>query len=346
MPYNQKIPIPTWPYVYGGPSGTGKIRVIPEDFLVFENLSFQPSGSGEHVFLLIRKKGENTDYVARQLARFANVRQRDIGYAGMKDRHAITTQWFSVWLPGKAEPDWQFLNSETMNVFQVIRHDRKLKRGALNGNSFNITVLDWQGNQEKCISQLEQIRINGIANYYGEQRFGHHGRNVAKALDMFRGMKVNREQRSLYLSAARSFIFNQILSARVKQQNWNKAVMGDCFMFDRSNSFFQTEFPDADLVRRMEEKIVHPGGTLWGKGRECVSGVAQAIEQTVMTSFSELAQGLIAADVELSLRPLRVMVTDMEWQIKDITTLQLSFSLPAGSYATSVLREIIDYGIV
>jgi tRNA pseudouridine13 synthase len=202
------IEIPIWHYVYGSPSGVGKIRTVPEDFIVYESLAVEPSGEGEHVFLQIQKTSENTEYVARQLARFANVRQRDIGYAGLKDRHAVTTQWFSVWLPGKSEPDWMAFATDNMKVLHIVRHARKLKRGVLSGNRFEITIRDWQGDQAKTIGQLGLIKANGIANYYGEQRFGNQGQNVNKALTMFRGDKVKREQRSLYLSAARSYLFN------------------------------------------------------------------------------------------------------------------------------------------
>ncbi len=335
------IEIPIWPYVYGSPSGVGKIRTVPEDFIVHENLSFEPSGEGEHVFLQIQKTGENTDYVARQLARFANVRQRDIGYAGLKDRHAVTTQWFSVWLPGKAEPDWMAFATDNMKVLHTVRHARKLKRGVLSGNRFEITIRDWQGDQAKIVQQLTLIKANGIANYYGEQRFGNQGQNVNKALAMFRGDKVKREQRSLYLSAARSYLFNQILSERVTTGSWNKALAGDTFMFDHSNSTFKSQLPDAEILSRLEAKTIHPTGVLWGKGEVDVSGDALAIEQKIIDDYAGLTQGLVASGVEKARRALKVNVEDLDWQFSNQATLQLGFALPAGSYATSVLREII-----
>jgi tRNA pseudouridine13 synthase len=335
------IEIPVWPYVYGSPSGAGKIRSIPEDFIVHEQLAFEPSGNGEHVFLLIQKTGENTDYVARQLARYANVRQRDIGYAGLKDRHAITSQWFSVWLPGKSEPDWAAFETSHIKVLQSIRHARKLKRGVLLGNGFQIVIRDWQGDRAKTNKQLILIKANGIANYYGEQRFGNQGRNVDKALAMFRGERVNREHRSLYLSAARSYLFNQILSIRVAESTWNQAIAGDTFMFDGSQSCFKSQIPDAEILRRVDAKIIHPSGVLWGKGDIDVSGDAFAIENKIITTYGELADGLTANGVEKARRPLRVNVADLEWQFLDQTTLQLRFNLPAGSYATSLLRELI-----
>jgi tRNA pseudouridine13 synthase len=338
----QAIEIPVWPYVYGSPSGQGKIRSYPEDFIVKENLAFEPSGAGEHVFLQIEKTGENTDYVARQLARFANVRQRDVSFAGIKDRHAVTTQWFSVWLPGKADPDWKEFETANMKVVQTLRHARKLKRGVLSGNSFKLIIRDWQGDKDKTIQQLEAIKINGIPNYYGSQRFGHEGQNVNKALAMFDGAKVGREQRSLYLSAARSYLFNQILAYRVTRKNWNQSVAGDTYMFDLSHSCFKSELPDAEIILRLEAKEIHPTGVLWGRGEADVSVETLSIEQGIIDAYPKLAQGLIDCSVDRDRRALRVNVQDLNWQFVNDTTLEVGFTLPAGSYATSVLREIIE----
>ena len=337
----QTIQLPIWPYVYGQPAGIGKIRTLPEDFIVKENLSFEPSGSGEHAFLQIEKKGENTDYVARQLARFANVRQRDVSYAGLKDRHAITTQWFSVWLPGKADPDWATFETDSMKVLQSVRHARKLKRGVLSGNSFKLRVREWQGDNAYVIAQLEAIKVNGIANYYGSQRFGNEGQNVNKALAMFLGAKVGREQRSLYLSAVRSYLFNQILAYRVVNENWNQPLKGDTYVFDLSNSSFKSTEPDDEIIRRLAAREIHPTGALFGKGEVGVSDDVLVLETGVADAYPQLVKGLVAFGVESDRRALRVNVTDLQWQWIQDDVLELAFTLPAGSYATSVLREII-----
>lgn len=333
--------IPIWPRVYGQLAGLGVIRSVPEDFRVSEFLSFEPSGSGEHAFLNIEKKDQNTEYVARLLARFAGVRPRDIGYAGLKDRHAVTTQWFSVWLPGKADPDWSQFDSGTVKVLRAVRHARKLQRGVLAGNRFELVIRNWSGDQDQTNEKLEAIQAGSIANYFGPQRFGHDGRNVNRALEMFQGRKTGREQRSLYLSAARSFLFNHILACRVVQHNWDQAVPGDVFTFDSSNSRFHSERPEPDIVGRVKAKEIHPTGALWGRGDAEVSAAALTIEQSVISNFPELADGLIQEGVALDRRALRVTVKDLEWRFDNRSVLKLSFSLPSGSYATALLREII-----
>jgi tRNA pseudouridine13 synthase len=338
----ENFSLPIWEYAYGSPSGQGEIRTLPEDFIVEETLAFEPSGNGEHIFLQIQKTGENTEYVARQLARFANVRQRDIGFAGMKDRHAITTQWFSVWLPKGEEPNWVEFATENMAVLHVTRHARKLKRGALANNRFGLTIRNWQGDKTKTVEQLTAIKNHGVANYYGSQRFGHGGQNVAKALAMFQGAKVGREQRSLYLSAARSFLFNHILSARIEQHSWQTGLNGDVFMLDGSRSCFACEVIDDDIHARLAKNALHSTGALVGKGESRVSAEALEIEQKIIENYPELQNGLVAFGVENDRRALRVNVANLTWKFSDDTTLKLQFLLPAGSFATALLREIIS----
>jgi tRNA pseudouridine13 synthase len=339
------IELPAWPYAYGQPAGTGHIRTLPADFTVTEQLAFEASGDGEHVFLFIEKTGENTEFIARQLARLAHVRQRDIGYAGLKDRHAVTRQWFSVWLPGKTgnEPDWAQLDCEQLRVLQTVRHARKLKRGVLSGNRFNITLRNWQGDREQTQATLENIKAHGCPNYYGEQRFGRGGQNVNKALAMFQGAKAGREQRSLYLSAARSFLFNQILAQRVRDGSWDKALAGDTYVFDLGHSCFKSGQPDDDMIRRVAAGEIHPTATLFGKGDTESAQAALLIEQTTLAAYPALAEGLMASGVERNRRALRMNVPDLQWRL-DEGVLELGFTLPVGSYATVLLREIVRYG--
>ncbi len=339
---SQKVfELPVWACVYGGISGEGQIKASTDDFIVDERLSFEPEGMGEHAFLQIEKRGENTDYVARLLARFAGVRQRDVSFAGKKDRHAKTTQWFSVWLPGKDDPEWHDIETETIKIKRVTRHARKLKRGVLAGNDFKIVISQWQGNKEAMDNQLQLIKAQGFPNYFGLQRFGHQGQNITKAVEFFQGKKVKREQRSIYLSAARSYLFNEILAKRVSEGNWNQAISGDVCMFDCSNSFFTTEGIDDSIQKRINTGDIHPAGLLFGKQNSEAKGDALAIEQIIITATPELTEGLINKGLETGRRAFRVFPTNLEWEFLQEDKILLSFSLPAGSYATSLLRELV-----
>jgi tRNA pseudouridine13 synthase len=330
-----------WAYAYGGPSGQGQIKTQTDDFVVEELLSFTPEGSGEHVFLYLEKSGENTEYVARLLARHAGVRQRDIGFAGLKDRHGRTRQWFSIWLPGKDDPDWRQLQTDKLKILQIVRHTRKLKRGALSGNRFDILIRNLQADTDQIEQQLNQIKIGGFPNYFGEQRFGHQGRNLNAALAMFQGVKVKREQQSIYLSAVRSYLFNLILSERVSQHTWNQAMSGDVFNLNHTHSSFVPEHYDQILDERLAVADIHPTGVLWGKGDSRVSADAAAIEQQVIAGHEDFADGLIKAGLEVDRRALRAMPESLSWQFTAENCLRLSFVLPAGSYATVLLREIV-----
>lgn len=334
--------IPIWTYAYGEPESIGKIKTRPSDFIVEEQLPFQPSGSGEHAFLQIEKKGENTEYVARLLARFAGVRQRDIGYAGLKDRHAITTQWFSVWMPGRDDLDWVLIETENIKVLQATRHLKKLKRGVLSGNKFQLLIRDWLGNKALFEEQLQQIKEQGFPNYFGLQRFGREGQNINKALSIFEGTKVKREQRGIYLSATRSYLFNQMLAERVKENNWSTIISGDVLIFDRSNSYFQSNSLDEVLLQRVEAGELHPTGLLFGKGEVETKEAAFCIERNIIEKNPLLADGLIKFGLTQDRRTLRVFATDFQWNFQTESTVLLQFSLPAGSYATSLLREVVS----
>ena len=335
------LELPEWAYAFGGPSGSGDIKTEPDDFIVEEILSFEPEGSGEHVCLHIEKAGENTEYIARLLARHAGVRQRDIGYAGLKDRHGRTKQWFSIWLPGKSDPDWSALESEQLKILHTTRHARKLKRGVLNGNCFAIRIRHCQGDRQLTEQQLQQIKVQGFPNYFGEQRFGHQGRNIDKALDMFAGTRVKPEQRSIYLSAARSYLFNLILAERISQQTWIKALPGDVFKLNQTNSHFVADSIDQTLLDRLQSGDIHPTGALWGKGENPARFEIQALEQKIVSNHSKLVDGLLKAGLEHDRRALRVIPDNFVWQYIAKDDLHLSFTLPAGSYATALLRELI-----
>lgn len=244
-------------------------KTCAEDFVVDEHLPFALSGEGEHAWLHIQKRGCNTDWVAKQLAKVAGVRARNVSYAGLKDRHGITSQWFSVQLPGQPDPDWRDIESDEITVLEAKRHGRKLRRGALKENRFQIHLRNLA--PDNAIEQFGQrcrsIAQEGVPNYFGEQRFGHHMGNLLSAEQMFSHpeQRIPRHQKSLYLSAARSWIFNQVLSERIHRANWNRRIQGDAFMLEGKSACFQDD-TTPDIDDRLLRGDIHPTAVLWGKG--------------------------------------------------------------------------------
>ncbi|WP_455217049.1 tRNA pseudouridine(13) synthase TruD [Kaarinaea lacus] len=340
--------LPDWPRantsLTGNEDFTCRIRASAEDFQVDEHLGFAPAGSGEHLLLRIRKRNRNTEQVARQVARHAGVRSRDVGYCGLKDRNAVTTQWFSIWLPGKADPDFSSIEDDDLQVIDKVRHGRKLQRGALKENTFKIIIRDVTGDQQVVEKRLKKIKEQGVPNYFGEQRFGHNGGNLAKAEAMFSGNKVkDRHVRGLYLSSARSFLFNAVLAKRILENNWNTILPGEAVMLSGSRSYFVCEDIDNEIMERCGRGDVHPSGPLWGKGELSSIADAEMLEREVLSDHSLFREGLEKAGMKQERRALRLTVKDLTWSWLDKNDLQLNFSLPAGSYATSVLREICRY---
>jgi len=328
------------PRAYGAPVLTARFRSRPEDFFVEEMASFAPSGEGEHLLLTIEKRGANTSHVAKMLAAWAGIPEMGIGYAGMKDRHAVTRQRFSVHFPKRVSPDVGLLQSDDLRVLEHSWHNRKLSRGALAGNRFVLMLRGVAGERATIETRLQAIREHGIANYFGTQRFGRDGDNVGAARRMFGGERVRREQRSIYLSAARSEIFNAVLASRIDAGNWNSGAEGEVWMLDGTQSVFGPEALDSALAERVASQDIHPTGPMWGAGELRSRDAVRAIEQSAATPFADLCAGLEAAGMKQERRALRVRVRDLAWQWPGSDELQLNFTLMPGSYATEVLAEL------
>jgi tRNA pseudouridine13 synthase len=335
--------LPDWPRVQGQQEAIGIIRSCPEDFRVDEELGFEADGEGEHLLINLRKRNRNTDQVARELARHAGVRARDVSYCGLKDRVAVTTQWFSIWLPGKPDPDWSVVEDDDVQVISQARHRRKLPRGALRANRFTLVLRDIQGNRDALQQRLNTVKENGVPNYFGEQRFGRNGSNLQAAQAMFAGRKVkDKHLRGLYLSTARSFLFNEVLAERVRAANWNQVLPGEALMLAGSRSYFIANEIDDEILRRHAEGDVLPSGPLWGRGELPSQLEAQELELSVLAGQTIFREGLEKAGLKQERRSLCLSVEDFQWQwLPEGEHLQLQFSLPAGCYATSVLRELV-----
>lgn len=316
------------------------MRAAMGDFRVEEIDAFEASGTGEHLLLAVEKSGMNTAFAARRIAQWAGVPESAIGYAGLKDRHAVTRQRFSVWLPKKVAPGVEALQADDFKVLSAHWHARKLPRGALAGNRFVLVLRGVQGARAGIDARLQQVATRGVPNYFGEQRFGRGGDNVAQARAMFAGRRVRREERSMLLSAARSEIFNAALDRRVARGDWDGGIEGDVFMLEGSHSVFGAVDIDAEIRARLAGFDIHPTGPMWGRGELRTQAQAQAVETEVASQHRDLCRGLEAAGLKQERRSLRLPVPELAWEWADDDALTLSFRLPAGAYATTVLREI------
>lgn len=332
------------PYAHGLPPVRGHLRTIPEDFYVREELDFSLDGTGEHIWLWVRKRGANTEWVAKRLAERAGVAPGAVSYAGLKDRRAVAEQWFSVHWPHRTEPDWAAGDESDFTVLKAVRHSRKLRRGALSGNAFRIVIRELDGNLNELTTRLNQIVAHGVPHYFGEQRFGHEGSNLERAKAVLSGREKVRDRyrRGLYLSAARAELFNRVLAQRVWDQTWNQALPGEVFMLAGSHSIFAAPEIDDALCQRVTALDIHPTGPLWGAGELRSGGVVRALEEAIAAIVPVFRDGLAAVGLSQERRALRLVTQDAALQFLTSDAVEVSFRLPAGGYATTVLRELVE----
>lgn len=330
-------------YAHGGPVVSARLRHLPEDFIVEEVATCRPYGEGEHAWLLVQKRGQNTEWVARELARFAGVENEAVSYAGLKDRHALTTQAFTVQLGQSEEPDWQSMQLEGCRILEATRHRQRLRRGMLRENRFTLSLRDVTGQRDAVDTVLARIAQQGVPNYFGPQRFGREGGNLLGAERLFNGegQQPERHLRGLYLSAARSYLFNRVLSERVSLRCWSEALPGEALIMPGSDSTLSLPRIDAAIQARIERGDLQPSGPLWGRGQALPKGEALLLEQRVLAHESAFCAGLERAGLKQQRRALVLRAREMSWEWLESDRLQIRFSLPPGSYATSVLRELI-----
>jgi tRNA pseudouridine13 synthase len=331
------------PRAHGEPCGTAVLKAVAEDFQVDEVLDIPLAGEGEHLWLWVEKRELNTEEAAKRIARAAGVPLRLISYAGLKDRQALTRQWFSLHLPGKANPDLSAAEDASLSILKQLRHTRKLQRGAHAANGFILRLTQLTADREALDKRLTQIAAQGIPNYYGLQRFGHEGGNVAHARHFALGKSLpeKRNVRSRVLSAARSYLFNQVLAERVRAGTWNRALLGDLLAFTDSRSFFSAGAAEC-TDPRLAILDLHPTGPLWGTGMSTAEGVAQALEQDLAARENVLLDWLAEAGMTHERRILRLPIGGLAWHYPEPDILQLEFVLPAGCFATVLVRELVD----
>ncbi len=334
--------IPDLPCAWGEPPLRGRIRSTPEDFVVREWLGFEADGEGDHWLLTVRKRGANTHWVAKQLGKLAQIHPRDVGFAGLKDRDAVTEQSFTVPVRSAMGGDWLGVSGDGFEVIGARRHRRKLKRGALRGNDFEIVVRDVVGEIDQLDARCRSIAEQGVPNYFGPQRFGVDGGNLARARKWLGGEieLQDRFERGFALSAARSAIFNAVLAERVRSGTWNRVLAGELANLDGSNSVFKVDAVDDVLIDRCRQMDIHPTGPLWGRGELASQGEVAALERQVAEHEAALAQGLAREGLEQERRALRLRVQQFDWHVEG-SDLRLRFRLSRGAFATAVLHEVL-----
>ena len=292
----------------------GAIRTELSDFHVSEDLPFELSGEGEHLYLHVRKIGQNTRWVAKRMAEALGVAYGAVGFAGMKDRYAVTEQWFSVHLPGLPDPEPPEL--EGVEILQQVRHNAKLRTGAVARNRFRLVIRELQTDRAKLEQRLAVLPTRGAPNYFGPQRFGRDAANLEL---LTRPGRLGREARGFGLSALRAALFNGYLAMRVMQHSWDAALDGEA-----SGS--------------------QGGGTglLWGTGQSRSTGRSLELEEAWFSLFPDARQLLESQRVRMMRRSLTLLPTELEWEFGE-GRLTISFQLPRGTFATSLLRELGDF---
>jgi tRNA pseudouridine13 synthase len=332
------------PRAHGAPLPPAELKATPEDFHVEEQLSFEPSGTGPHWLLRVEKRTANTRWVAAEIARLAGVPARDVGYAGLKDRHAVAVQWFSVPNLGRSAESWVDVRTAEFKVLDARANLRKLKVGALSGNRFRIRLRNATWSREQLDLKLDALRTHGAPNYFGPQRFGREGYNLDRVAAWVQSGVAprGRAERSFTLSAARSLMFNALLARRVEAGDWSQLAPGDLASLDGSGSHFSVTCVDDELRRRLATFDIHPSGPLWGRGPPASQGRALEHELEVSREFAPVAELLAAEGLTQERRALRCAIRELSSE-RDASTLTLSFALGRGQFATAVLREICEF---
>ena len=302
-----------WLHSIDGPSAKASIRQKNHHFQVDEVPGFELSGQGEHLYVRLRKDGQNTGWVKEQMAQKLGVKSQDIGHAGLKERHAVTSQWLSIYAP-KTEPSINDLSIESVELMELARHRQKLKPGMHAANRFRVRLADMEADRQETDKILETIKSHGFPNYFGDQRFGHQGGNLPKAWQLLSQRKLSRhKKKSIYLSSLRSFLFNRVLHAYIASGNMASISDGT--------------------------------GPLWGRGRLNLEACQAEFEIDALKPWQDLCNGLEYAGLKQERRDLLVIPEKLSWQWGSAGegqswSLQLDFQLPPGAYATSLLREL------
>ncbi|MDN3699070.1 tRNA pseudouridine(13) synthase TruD [Vibrio sp. 03-59-1] len=330
-------------YLNGKPTAKAKLKAKDEHFVVRENLGFEFTGSGEHLMVRIRKTGENTSFVVNELAKACGVQSKNVSWAGLKDRHAVTEQWLSVHLPKGDTPDFSAFLAEhpSIEILATDRHNKKLRPGDLVGNDFEITLSE-VSDVEDVVKRMLQVQKCGVPNYFGAQRFGNQGNNLVEARRWGKENVRTRNQnkRSLYLSAARSWIFNLIVSERIEQSVFNQVLNGDLLVSNERPLLVTAE--NADQCKdKFNAGEVFISAALAGDNALPTQEEVLALEQVHLDAEPDLMALIRGNRMRHDRREIALKPQNLSWEIEE-DNVTLRFSLDAGCFATAIVRELIE----
>ena len=330
---------------------SGTLKSAPEDFVVEEIPAYDPSGAGEHLFLWVEKRDLPGEQMLRQLSRALEIRPGDIGSAGVKDRLAVTRQWLSA--PSRCEPLLENAAFERFRILKTARHGNKLRTGHLRGNRFSILVRDVGPTDPAPLNIaerfVERIRQRGFPNYYGDQRFGRDGETAALGFDLLAGRKTPRDipysRRKfllrMSLSAAQSTLFNRVLAERLNDRLLDTVLAGDVMEVTASGGKFVAEDPDAEQPRCDARETVVTGPMFGPKMKQSTGVPAQREARVLADAGLTLDRFREFGDLTLGTRrPLVVRPSELTVR-SELEGLRFDFTLPAGVYATTLLREML-----
>ncbi|EQA05926.1 tRNA pseudouridine(13) synthase TruD [Glaesserella parasuis] len=328
-------------YLFGKPTQAGRLKAEFADFIVKEELGYDLSGDGEFVAVKIRKTDANTLFVGEKLAEFAGISAKNISYAGLKDRHAVTEQWFCLHLAGKETPDFTQFQFDGVEIIEVTRHNRKIRVGSLAGNHFELLLRDVKESND-LTARLQQIQAVGFPNYFTEQRFGRDGHNLTQAQRWAKGeiSVKDRKKRSFYLSAARSEIFNLVVSNRIELGLTQQVLENDLMQLAGSNSWFVAKAEElAALNKRLELQDILLTAPLVGENS--ATQIVSEYEQKIVVEHQDLLALTAKERMNSARRAMFCKPQHFEWLFEE-EGLRLKFFLDAGSYATALVRELVQ----
>jgi tRNA pseudouridine13 synthase len=324
----------------------GRIKEKPENFVVEEIPAYQPEGEGEHLFIHLTKTGITTKEVHKRLARLFNVPPKNVNYAGIKDKNAVASQYYSVWLNNKEDKDIAFKLEDELpvKINSLGFHKRKIKQGHLKGNAFNIIITGLEYPVEEAVMKtreiVEIIHRKGLPNFYGHQRFGIEQDNALKGYELIKGENKikNKWLRKFLLSAYQSYLFNYYLVKRMNKGLYEKMLTGDVAKKHDTGGIFVAEDAEQEQ-KRLENKEICYTGPMYGKKMKPASGESGRLEEDVLSDNQITGEEIQHAGLT-GTRRQGIIVPHIEYEGEE-NGVRLRFTLPKGAYATIVLREFM-----